>query len=169
MNKVNIYYTRHCNTVHNLLKECKFLKKSYFKKIDIENPVLSNFGINHALHIYNHFNFNNKFNPEIVCASYYVRSWISAFILYNDYFKKNNILYILPYIHEYHNHIKPSSLDKINEIKYFNIKNSMKIFKKFISYLKKFMKIYNKNLYKKFTFTPLKIYTTDDLKWHKHR
>lgn len=157
MSKINIYYTRHCNTIHNLLKELKFLNKLYFKKIDVENPGLSNFGINHALHIYNHYNFNNKFHPEIVCGSYYVRTWISAFILYNDYFKNNNILYVLPYIHEYHNNTKPSSLDKINEIKYFNIKNSIKIFKNFILYLKKFMKIHYKNLYNTFTFKIPKI------------
>ncbi len=152
INNLNIYYTRHCNTVHNLLKELKFLNKSYFKNIDVENPALSNFGINHALHIYKNDNFNTKFNPHMVCASYYVRSWMSAFILYNDYFKSNNILYIVPYIHEYHDHIKPTSIEKENEIKHFNLKISIKKFKNFLIYLKSFMKLYDKKLYKKFTF-----------------
>lgn len=152
INNLNIYYTRHCNTVHNLLKELKFLNKSYFKSIDIENPVLSNFGINHALHIYHKANFNNEFTPEIVCASYYVRSWISAFILYNDYFKKNNILYIVPYVHEYHDKLKPTSIEKVDEIRKFNLKVSIKKFKKCILYLKKFMKLYYPKLYKTFTF-----------------
>lgn len=157
MNKINIYYSRHSNTYRNILKELKFLNKLYFKKMDVENAALSNYGINHALHIYNHFNFNNEFNPEIVCASYYVRTWISAFILYNDYFTNNNPLYILPYIHEYHSNVKPSSLDKMNEIKYFNIQNSIKIFKNYILYLKKFMKVYYKKLYDTFTFKIPKI------------
>jgi hypothetical protein len=152
LNNLNIYYTRHCNTVHNLLKELKFLNKSYFKNIDVENPALSNFGINHALHIYNHSNFNKHFHPEIVCASYYVRSWMSAFILYNDYFKKNNKLYIVPYIHEYHDNVKASSIEKADEIKKFNCKVSILKFKKFINYLKKFMKLYYPKLYKQFTF-----------------
>ncbi len=152
INNLNIYYTRHCNTVHNLLKELKFLNKSYFKHIDIENPALSNFGINHALHIYNNANFNNVFSPEIVCASYYVRSWMSAFILYNDYFKNNNILYVLPYIHEYHDKLKPTVNEKRDEIKNFNLKVSIEKFKKFIIYLKNFMKLYYPKLYKKFTF-----------------
>ena len=54
MSEINVYYSRHCNTEQNVLKELKFLDKS--KYISIENSSLSNFGILHALQIYNKYN-----------------------------------------------------------------------------------------------------------------
>ena len=155
MSEINIYYSRHCITQQNILKELKFLDKS--KYISIEYSSLSNFGILHALQIYDKYNLYDKIEPNIVCASYYLRTWESAFLLYNKYFKNNGILYILPYIHEHNDNDHSTSSERMEEYKIYNIKKSLFEFTKFIEYCKKFIKKYNMRLFKKMTFRLPKI------------
>ncbi len=152
---VDIYYTRHCNTAHNLLKELKFLDKEHFESI--ENASLSNFGIIHGLQIASHFNFYKKIDPNVVCASYYVRTWQTAFLLYNEYFARGGTLYVLPYIHEHNDKLRPSHQDCVKEFDDYNIKKCMRDFIDFLAYLKKFMQKYYPSLCKKFTFQIPKI------------
>ena len=172
MPNVSIYYTRHCNTIANFFSKSRHdLQDFTGEKIEKPseslaeyNPSLSNFGIAHGLHTISKYNFDKNINPDVVCASYYVRTWQTAFILYNAYFKNGGTLYILPHIHEYQNNPKspPKSREEIRKIsveeqKYCNIRRSMKDFVAFILHLKKWMKSYYPHLYKRFSFEIPKI------------
>ncbi len=157
---LNIYYTRHCNTIENLIENLYLQTQSLtnekikdYNHLFIQNPSLSNFGIIHGLETISKYNFDKNIHPNVVCASYYVRTWQTAFILYNNYFKNNGTLYILPYIHECHS----EKVDIKKEHLLYNIKESMKRFILFIKYLKKFMKNNYINLYNDFTFEIPKI------------
>ncbi len=171
MPNVSVYYTRHCNTIENLLSKSRSDVQGFTddkiekpSKVNISanyNPSLSNFGIAHGLHTISKYNFDKNINPDVVCGSYYVRTWQTAFILYNAYFKNGGTLYILPHIHEYQDGAakSPEDLRKymMEEQKYCNIRRSMKDFVTFILHLKQFMKSYYPHLYKRFTFTIPKI------------
>lgn len=150
MRDIDIYYTRHLNTVQNVLKELKFLDKSKYESI--QNSSLSNFGILHALQIYSTYNLYDKIKPNIVCASYYLRTWETAFLLYNKYFANGGTLYILPYIHEHNDNTRSTSSERVEEYKIYNIKRSLAEFVKFISYCKTYIRKYNIQLYKKMSF-----------------
>ena len=138
----NIYYTRHGNTISNFFQEFKsYCPKGKYRSI--ENPTLSPPGIIHALRIFEKYDLYKKVKPHVVCGSYYVRTWETAFILYNSYFKAGGALYVLPYIHEYNDEDNDKHVPKEvyeREYKYYNVRKCLLDFMKFIDYLKEFMK-----------------------------
>ncbi len=158
-----IYYTRHCNTISNIFQEFKsYLKGKGIGKgkpiyRSIENPSLSNLGILHALRIVDKYHLDKKVKPHFVCGSYYVRTWETAFILYNSYFKAGGALYILPYIHEYNDDLDGNGVipDHVyqREYKYYNVKKCLIDFMKFIDYLKGMVHQHYPHLIEKNIFT----------------
>ncbi len=151
----DIYYTRHCNTISNLFHEFKgYCPKGKYRSI--ENPSLSNLGIIHALRIFENYHLDKKVKPHVVCGSYYVRTWETAFILYNSYFKAGGALYVLPYIHEYNDDDNDKDVPKEvyeREYKYYNVRKCLLDFMKFIDYLKEFIKERYPHLIEKQLFT----------------
>jgi hypothetical protein len=159
----DIYYTRHCNTISNLFYEFKqYCPKGKYRSI--ENPSLSNLGIIHGLRIFENYHLAKKVKPHVVCGSYYVRTWETAFILYNSYFKAGGALYVLPYIHEYNDDDNNKDVPKEvyeREYKYYNVRKCLLDFMKFIDYLKEFIKERYPHLYPLFTFKFPKIIFMD--------
>lgn len=158
-----IYYTRHCNTISNFFQEFKsYCPKGKYRSI--ENPSLSNLGIIHGLRIFSQYNLWKKVKPHVVCGSYYVRTWETAFILYNSYFKEGGALYVLPYIHEYNDEDNDKHIPKEvyeREYKYYNVRKCLLDFMKFIDYLKEVIKERYPHLYQHFTFKFPKIIFMD--------
>ena len=158
-----VYYTRHCNTIANLFYEFRqYCPKGKYRSI--ENPSLSPPGIAHGLRIFEKYHLDKKVKPHVVCGSYYVRTWETAFILYNSYFKEGGALYVLPYIHEYNDNENDKHVPKEvyeREYKYYNVRKCLLDFMKFIDYLKEFIKERYPHLYASFSFKFPKIIFMD--------
>ncbi len=157
-NNVELYWIRHLHSCANMLesiggrdiKLIRALQTTHIENITertrlAPNPHVSPFGISHALGSTLHLkNLTDLIQPDLICASQLIRTWETAYLLFLQYFQKQNPLYVLPYIGE-------QRFPKIIGLKRLNLDNqpdsipvSKKKFMRFFQYLQKYISLYEK-------------------------